>query len=266
MPKLEAGGLVRDIDIVVFDKDGTLIDFDRAWSGRLTRGIAAIGASASADLAGRAREREACNLEARKLEAGLYATLGGDPVSGRIVRDGPYVSASIVDTCTIAATVLYQAGLPWSRCEAIVAEAFRPILASPVLPGELRGIGDVAGLFGRLKAAGFRLAVATNDERISTRSGLEALGVAPLLDAVVCADDAGLAPKPAPDGLLHIARTLQVVPGRLAIIGDAVSDLRAGRAAGAGLVVGVVSGPSTARQLRLFADVVVDDIHALRSR
>ena len=59
------------------------------------------------------------------------------------------------------------------------------------------------------------------------------------------ADDADLASKPAPDGLLHIARTLGVAADRLAMVGDTATDMRAGRSAGVGLVVGVLSGLAT---------------------
>lgn len=252
MPRLEVAGLVRDIDVVVFDKDGTLIDFDKAWSGRLRRAI-----TAACDQAG---------FEAGKrgeLEAALYRTLGAEPATGAMFPDGPYVSASIVEACTIAAAVLYQSGQPWQRSQAIAATAMRPVFAGVPLPSELATIGDVTGLLTRLRAAGLRLAITTNDERAGTMAGLAALGIASKFDVLVCADDAGLAPKPAPDALLHIARVLGAHPARLAVVGDSVGDLRAGRAAGAGLIIGVSSGPATAALLAPHADAVVADIHAL---
>ena len=84
-----------------------------------------------------------------------------------------------------------------------------------------------------------------------------------LIDALICADDPGVAAKPAPDGLLRIAHSLGVVPARMTIVGDAAGDLHAGRAAGCGLVVGVLSGPARSAELAPLADAVVADVHAL---
>lgn len=248
MARLLVGGLVREIDVIVLDKDGTLIDFDKAWGGRLARGIAAMVASAKGG---------------QNLRSALYRTLGGNPSDGAILPDGPYVSASIAETGIMAATVLYQAGVDWHAALAIVEKTLLPILKSPPVASEVAGVGDVRARLTALKAVGVGLAVATNDERSATTACLDLLGITDLLDAVVCADDVGLAAKPAPDGLLHIARTLGVPPRRLAMVGDSVGDMLTGRAAAAGLLVGVLSGPAVAAQLAPHADVVVADIHAL---
>lgn len=248
MARLLVGGLVREIDVIVLDKDGTLIDFDKAWGGRLARGIAAMVASANGG---------------QNLKSALYSTLGGNPCDGAILPDGPYVSASIAETGIMAATVLYQAGVEWHVALAIVEKTLLPILKSPPVASEVAGVGDVRARLAVLKAAGVGLAVATNDERTATTACLDLLGITDLLDAVVCADDVGLAAKPAPDGLLHIARTLGVPARRLAMVGDSVGDMLTGRAAAAGLLVGVLSGPAVAAQLAPHADVVVADIHAL---
>jgi phosphoglycolate phosphatase len=249
MARLRVGDLVREIDVIVLDKDGTLIDFYKAWAGRLARGIDAITSSAKGG---------------KNLRSALYRTLGGDPADGSILPDGPYVSASIADTGIMAATVLYQAGVDWHGALAIVEQTLLPILKASPEPSEIAGIGDVRARLQTLKSAGFALAVATNDERTATLACLDLLGISDLLDAIVCAGDAGLAAKPAPDGLLYIAKSLGVPVKRLAMVGDSVGDVLTGRAACVGLTVGVLSGPATAAQLAPHADVVVADIHALR--
>ena len=249
MPLLTAGTCTREIDAVVLDKDGTLIDFEKAWGGRLRRGI---------DVVGRVRNG------GPGLRDALFAALGADPATGALHPDGPYVSGTIADCCTIAAGVLYGCGMPWHTARATADTAFRPHLVSPPRREELVPIGDVTGQVSRLRSAGMRLAVITNDERDGTLSALAALGIAPSIDIVSCADDLGITPKPAPDGLLAIARALGLAPSRLAMVGDSAGDLHAGRAAGCGLVVGVLSGPARSSDLAPHADAVVADIHALR--
>lgn len=247
MPRLIVGALVRDIDVVVLDKDGTL--FDVAWRGRLARAIRAVA--------------EAAGSGAERLVPALHRALGSVAESGAILPDGPYVSARLADKAVIVATVLYQHGIDWQRADAIARSRFLPVLGAAPQAHEIRGIGDVPARLRLFRAGGARLAVATNDDRAPTVAALGHLGILELIDVLVCGGDAGIAAKPAPDGLRHIARSLGVSPDRLAMVGDAVSDMTAAAAAGTGLKVGVLSGPSGIDQLREHADVVVADLHAL---
>ena len=52
-------------------------------------------------------------------------------------------------------------------------------------------------------------------------------------DVVVTRDDGHVAPKPAPDGVLHAAAAMGVAPEETLVVGDFLLDMRAGRAAGA---------------------------------
>lgn len=107
--------------------------------------------------------------------------------------------------------------------------------------------------------------MATSDDRAPTEATLAGLGVAELVDAVVCADD-GLPVKPAPDMVLHVCRTLGVPPSRAAMIGDAPADLIMGRAAGVGLRVGVLSGVGSRRDLEPLANAIPPSIANLLDR
>jgi phosphoglycolate phosphatase len=53
---------------------------------------------------------------------------------------------------------------------------------------------------------------------------------------------------------------MAIAPSQLAIVGDAVHDLAMGRAAGAGLNIGVLSGTSARGDLQDHADVVIDSV------
>jgi phosphoglycolate phosphatase len=163
----------------------------------------------------------------------------------------------------MVATLLYQSGIAWNRARGIVASTFLPIFGAPPETDEIRAIGNVVERLRGFKAGGLQIAVATNDERSSTLTALQGLGVLEFVDEIVCGDDAGLAGKPSPDGLIHIARILGIPPKRLVMVGDSVSDMVAGKAAGVSLTVGVLSGPSKSEQLAGHADVIVPDIHSL---
>ena len=249
MPRLTAGRLVREIDVVVLDKDGTLVDFDLAWRGRLARAVRAVAAAAGPD--------GGC------LVAPLHRALGSTGEDGAFLADGPYLSATLADKAVIVASVLYRHGRDWERARRIADSCFLAILTADPEAAEIRGIGDVRKRLGLFKASGARLAVATNDERAPTVAALDHLGIADLVELLVCGDDAGIAAKPAPDGLLRISGTFGVAPRRLAMIGDAASDMAAAEAAGAGARIGVLSGPSASDRLSRQADIVVADIHAV---
>ena len=63
--------------------------------------------------------------------------------------------------------------------------------------------------------------------------------------------------------VLHLCEIVGVAPARTAVVGDAPADLRMGRAAGAGLVVGVLTGVGGRADLEPLADVVLDSVEAL---
>lgn len=68
---------------------------------------------------------------------------------------------------------------------------------------------------------------------------------------MVCVDEVE-AGRPAPH-LIHTAmmRTGVTDPARVLVAGDTALDIRAGRAAGVGLVIGVLSGSQTAAELAI---------------
>ncbi len=248
MAHLSFGDVVRDIKAVVLDKDGTIVDFDIAWRSRLARSIRAVTAAASGD---------------EELEQALHRALGSAGANQEILPDGPFVSAKLADKAVMVATVLYQQGMSWHEAQTIAQKQFLSDLTSPPQPHDVEGIGDVVARLRMLKSVGVYIGIATNDERSATLAGLKHLGVSKFVDCLVCNGDFDLAAKPSPDGLVHIARSLGVLPSELAMVGDSVADMLAGKAAGAGITVGVLSGPSTREQLADFADVIVADIHAI---
>jgi phosphoglycolate phosphatase len=230
------------IDLVVFDKDGTLIEFDAMWAGW------------SVDLAG-ALER----ATGAALQHALFEMLGVDPRSGRVVPGGALASTPMARLHDRTRDILLEAGLSGPAADAALEDAWHapdPVaLAHP--------LADLAGLFGALRGAGKHIAVATSDDRAPTERTLDALGVTALIDAVACADD-GVLVKPAPDMVIRLCSQLAVEPARTAVVGDSVADLEMGRRAGAGLVVGVLTGAGSHADLAPLADRIVDSVADLQ--
>jgi phosphoglycolate phosphatase len=229
------------IDLIIFDKDGTLIDFGRMWAGWAETLASSLGAAAG-----------------RSVDEPLFAMLGYDPVE-RVVRAGGGLAATpMARLRERTVTVLVDAGLTDAGAERAVAAAWHapdPVaLAHP--------LGDVLALFRALREDGRRLAIATTDDREPTERTLAALGLLESLDGLACADD-GLPVKPAPEMVLHLCAAMGVAPEQTAVVGDAPADLRMARAAGVGLAVGVLTGVGNRSDLESLADVVVQSVEHL---
>jgi phosphoglycolate phosphatase len=229
------------IELVIFDKDGTLIDFHAMWGGWVRE--------LAADL-----ERET----GRDLGEPLFEVLGVEPATARIRPHGLLAATPMSRIREVVVALVADRVGDALRAEAAVAAAWHP--PDPVRLA--RPFGNLAELMTGLRAAGRRIAVATSDDREPTRRTLAALGIDRLIDEVVCADD-GLGVKPAPDAVLQLCRDLGVAPDRTAVVGDSIADLAMGRAAGAGRVIGVLTGVGDRATLEPLADVVLGSIQEL---
>jgi len=172
----------------------------------------------------------------RPVAPDVFAAIGFDPSSGRVAGSGPLATSTMAAIEDIVATVLRR----WCPSVAAARRATEtawfvpdPALATP--------LADLPALLGRLTDSGRRIAVVTTDDRAPTDTSLRALGVRPLVAAMVCGDD-GFAMKPAPDPVFAICQAIQTTPEHVAVIGDTAADIAMGNAAGAGLVIGVRSG------------------------
>jgi phosphoglycolate phosphatase len=231
-----------DADLVAFDKDGTLIDFEFMW-GRLA--VAWV-------------KRLSKHMDLRGLEQDLYGSLGYDPQRHRTEPQSPLAIATTAQLQTIAAVTLYRHSVPWPEAEDRARIAFDTSQDLP-LASLVRPTADVASLCTALHKAGVRVAVVTTDHRLETEETLRILAISSLVDCVVCGDD-GLPPKPAADMLLAACEKLAVEPIRCAVVGDTMGDLLMARRAGAGLAVAVLSGAGDPVLLARHADIVLQSI------
>lgn len=228
------------IDLIVFDKDGTLIDFHAMWSGWTEATVDALEVATG-----------------RPLRGPLFTMLGYDPDVGRAHARGALIATPMARLRDLTAEVLIDEGLTPQAAESALRQAWHapdPVtLAHPLT--------DLPALLAAQRSAGRRTAIATSDDRLPTERTLIALGIDGLIDATVCADD-GITAKPAADMVAHLCRACGVPPGRTAVVGDSPADMAMGRAAGAGLVLGVLTGIGTRADL-LAADRIVDSVEAL---
>ena len=222
---------------ILFDKDGTLIDFDATWP-RLYEMLAVDLAGGDAALA-----------------ATMLAQGGFDPVTRRVRSGSTLAAGNTVDIArlwfpdlapeprramvTRIDTVFYENGIRYSV---------------PV-PG-------LAETLAVLSTEGYAMGVATSDGTEGARAALEALGVAEHLPHVFGYDSV-VRPKPAPDMVHAFAAATGLSPAEIVVVGDNNHDLAMARAAGADAAIGVLTGNSSADDLAGLADAVLDSIRDL---
>lgn len=230
--------LAGAIGLVVFDKDGTLIEFDAMWSGWALELSARLERATGAPI-----------------RASLFAMLGFDPSSGRVQPGGALAATPMARLRERTRALLVNSGLTAADADRSLDQAWH----APDPVALARPLADLTGLFGHLRTAGVRIAVATSDDRDPTERTFAALGLTGQIDATVCADD-GIAVKPAPDMVLHLCAELGIEASRTAVVGDSVADLEMGHRAGAGLVVAVLTGVEKSDSLAPRADLVLASV------
>ena len=226
---------------IIFDKDGTLIDFDAMWGGWVVYLAKQIQVVSALDVHGP-----------------LCLAMGYDDQAKRVLANGKLASRPMAQLYQLTVETIQSFGLGSNEAECILEKAW--CIPDPVLLAQ--PLTDTRALFSSLFDQGIQIAIATADDRAPTQAMVEAFDIEEFIATMVCADD-GITSKPAPDMVLTICECLKLAAKNVMVIGDTASDLKMGRAAGAGLVVGVLSGVSSSKDLIPYADVLIESIDEL---
>jgi phosphoglycolate phosphatase len=224
---------------ILFDKDGTIIDYRRTWLP--------INREAALHVAG-----------GDKALADELLRLGGhDPATEQVTPGSPLAAGDCLDIAEAFAA--HPAVAPAAELVADIERIFCSGGArhSALIDGARATLVD-------LKERGLRLGLATNDSTAGLHASLAGHDVLDLFEfAAGC--DSGFGSKPDPRMAHGFCRALGLEVREVAVVGDAVHDLAMGRAAGVGLTVGVLSGTSERADLEGYADLILASINDLPS-
>lgn len=225
-----APGSIRGI---LFDKDGTLLDYHATWMP-LNRQAALAVAGGDAALAER-----------------LLVATGYDAASGRFLADSLLASGTNDE---IAAAWAGMLGVDPVETAARVTACFESCSGEAAVP-----VAGLAAAVAALKGRGLVLGVATNDSEDSAYGSLEPFGVLEHF-AYVAGFDSGHGGKPGPGMVDGFCAATGLDPAAVAVVGDSRHDLEMGRSAGAGLLVGVLTGTGGRDDLAPHAHHVIGSI------
>ncbi|HWJ72530.1 MAG TPA: HAD family hydrolase [Kaistia sp.] len=223
---------------LLFDKDGTLVDFAITWNGAATSVLAALAG------------------DDEDMHRALADILHYDRTTATILPTSPFVGGTVTD---IAAEFAPAVGIAADDHAAFVERL--SLLFNEGALASVAPIGDPLGLLTSLKAEGYLLGIVTNDTESGARAQSEKLGLDGLFDAII-GYDSGHGRKPDPGQIHAFMDRFGSAPDETTLIGDTLHDLDAARAAGV-MAVGVASGYLPEEALAPHADHVIKDIMGL---
>jgi phosphoglycolate phosphatase len=226
---------------ILFDKDGTLIDFNSTWLP--------VYHYASLELAN----------NDRLLADELLNQHGYLPEENRFVG-GSLLAAGNTDEIARA----WANHLPDANDDAMIEvmstrldQIFQQQVALSSSP-----VPNLKSTLQHLKSIGMKLGVATSDSYQGIHNSLQSFEVIPEFD-FLCGYDSGHGVKPEPGMVLAFCQAMSLEPAEVIVVGDNRHDIEMGKSAGSGCCVGVLTGTSTRDELEVLADIVFDDITGL---
>ncbi|AZN39254.1 HAD family hydrolase [Paenibacillus albus] len=228
MVHLNAAGVTYPIKAILFDKDGTLIDFIYTWGKWSEHMLAEF-------------ENQLKARELPPISADIASLWGTSHEGDAIVdydRNGPLAMGTIEDLTAILAWQGYLAGMSWAeaklavqQCRQHADQQLEASRASKALPG-------VIEFLTKCRELGLKLAVVTADETAPAVKHLKWLGLDSYFDAIIGTDRVERG-KPFPDMAELACRELDIQPSEAAVIGDTNGDMRMAGFAGAAVAIGI---------------------------
>jgi phosphoglycolate phosphatase len=224
---------------VVFDKDGTLLDYNKTWVP-VNRIIASLIANGNKDVI-----------------AQMLSESGQDDVAGT-VSSGSLLAIGNNDQIAEA----WQKYAPHHDVETIaelinnVGKSAATFTAKPVIKLQETVL--------KLAKEGLKMGLATSD---SYDGAIETLSPFNILDHFdfICGYDSGYGVKPGSGMVLGFCEETGVDPSEVVVVGDNAHDMEMAMAANVILRVGVLTGTSSEQELKDMADVVIPSISDLNA-
>ena len=224
---------------VLFDKDGTLIDFNKTWLDPYFEAAKMVAASVGKP-----------DIAATLMKEGGY-----DAANNKWQPDSLLASGS---NDQIFAFWSEQVGRPLSEQEIAKLRS----IFSKVSNHYVSAIDDLSGFLKRLRESGLCLGLATMDDERQAYSLLDKFEIREFFN-FVCGADSGFGVKPAPGMVEAFCAQCGLTPDEIVMVGDSPKDLNMGKNANVAMSIGVLTGAHDREELEKFSEVVLNDIGEL---
>lgn len=231
--------MTMKVDAVIFDKDGTLIDFDSIW--------VPVSVAAMEDVL-RTLGREEIPVEEFLTAFGVHD--GVTDING-VLCHGTYAQMG-----EVVLKILEEHGcsVTEEKIVKLVSEAY----VNHTDAGEIKPVDpSLARVLTEMKDYGMKLAVVTNDGEALTRKCLDGMGIRDLFDRVYT-DDGTMPHKPDPACADDFSRLTGIGKERIAMVGDTAVDMQFAKNAGL-LAVGIAKNERNRQILAPLADIVIEN-------
>jgi len=237
---------------ILFDKDGTLLDFDALWIPIIEKTTEHIIAEIIDE------ENIINNLE--RLKQSCLRYLGIDIEEKKIDPEGRLAKSNMTETTYQVAEFLQQNNLVNCRDRDRLVEKIISLtkISTHQLDYDLKPTADLHKLLQDLKNMNLKLGIATADNRQSTEEMVKQLEIQNYFDFIGCGDD-DCPPKPHPRVIENFCDCCQLSPQEVAFVGDTVTDMKTAQNAGAGLKIAVLCGIGSQDDLEELADFVINN-------
>ena len=240
--------IIDNIELVIFDKDGTLVDLYNYWANMISFRVESA--------------QKKLGFDESKNDDIMYA-MGVDVASGRLRSEGPVglkkreiVMQAMVDS-------LAEIGFPdtYNTCFQIFKEVDEQSVNH--LKDIVKPVNGMHELINTLYEKNCKIAVATTDKTARADLVADFLGMSDKVNIVI-GEDMVVNCKPHPDMANLILKELSVDKENTVIVGDAITDIEMGLNAGLKASIGVCSGLTSERKLGEKTDYVIEDISMIR--
>ncbi len=224
---------------ILFDKDGTLLDFNATWRSAYIQAANHIAESVGQP----------------ELADSLLRSGGYDQATGQWGADSLLASGSnrqILDLWS------GQLGQPLNGPQLSAIRDIFSHAASHPAPA----IKNLRGFLLGLKERGLKTGLATMDDEDNAVSMIEKLNLENCFD-FVCGADSGYGTKPDPGMVEAFCHHCDLSPDQVIMVGDSPKDIHMGINAGVALSVGVLTGSHNRRELGKHTDTALENIAEL---
>lgn len=235
---------LKDVQLIIFDKDGTLIDLYKYWSNMINYRV----------------ERISKELNLNKThEKNLKFNMGVDIENSRLRPDGP-VGVKKREIVKQAA-VDYLSSIGYEDKSDLCIEIFKKVDSYSLQKFDeiIKPIDGCYDLLSTLKDNNCKIAIATTDRKERAELAMDFIKLIDYIDIIVGADLVKNT-KPAPDIANYICLNLGISESKAVIVGDAVSDIKTGINANLKASIGVCTGITTKDKLLKLTPYVIDSI------